>query len=373
MEASEDPANTDPIQKHPELNTWSSLCRYYGSLNEARSPLVFSRNSYGTSCDFSSNTAMFRAVADELNTDKGLSYAEVVPTPKQDGLNCGEVCPSDSKMARPEIFDETGSTFPDESKCYSVPAIDEIGDALEFSPMYFRAMIQQESSFRPNAVSCIDSGSTACNRFNQPISEICRLARVPDVDCPANPCPSGQKVCAFGIAQLIDYPGEYYDEHPENAWNERPAVVGECGGRSYNPFNVDDNVCAGLHLMRINLDDAENFVENNWGNLHACLPEGIEDNERGWATYYLATNMYYGSNAIGDGAWNGFLRQRDVDSGGECCLDGNAPDCEQNYVAYLRKRDPGNCGGSPGNEYAACIMSRFTDLVTKCDTECVGK
>lgn len=372
VEASEDPANTQPIQKHPELNTWSSLCRYYGSLNEERSPLVFSRNSYGTSCDFASNTAMFRSVADEINTDKGLGYTEVVPTPKQEKLNCGEVCPSDSKMARPEIFDDTGSGFP-EINCEKVPSIDELGDDLEFSPMYFRAIIEQESSFRQYAVSCIGSGSSACNKRNLPLSEICRLSGIDPADCPANPCSSGQKVCAYGMAQMIDYPGKFYDEHPEYASEERTEYTGECGGRSYNPFNVGDNTCAGLHHMRINLDKAENFVENNWGNLHACLPEGIEDNERGWATYYLATNMYYGSDAISNPEWNGFLKQRDVDSGGDCCLGGTAPDCEQNYIAYLRKRDPGTCGAAPNNEYAACIMSRFTELVTKCDTECVGK
>src|SRR3989344_9536504 len=310
MTAGPDPLDPDAVQKRPELNTFSRLCRYYGN-EDYRSALVFSRHSYGTSCDFMSNTKMFRAVPDEINTDKGLDQTEVTTLAKEDKLNCGEVCVSESKLKKPGVYDEAGKSFQSDH-CGAFPVIDEYADDADFSATYYRAVVEQESGFDPMAMSCIDTSKTGCNtgRPTDPqngdyrnwytAAEICAMAGNP-AGCPTNKCGGGQKPCAYGLAQCIEYPGEVNQ------------FTANCGGSNYNPFNPSNSVCCGINKMRYNLDDSEAFLSQKWGELSKC-DDGMKDDERGWAAYYLASLRYFGLGY--ESKLPDFTSQRDQD--GEC-------------------------------------------------------
>lgn len=358
MSAGPDPQNPQAVQKHPELNTFARMCRYYGNV-DYRSALVFSRNSYGTSCDFMVNTKMFRAVPDEINTDLGLDDSEVIPIEKEDKLNCGEVCVSETKLKKPEVYDETGNGF-NSDHCGAFPVIDEYADDADFSATYYRAVVEQESGFDPLVVSCISTGKSGCNtgRPTDPqngdyrnwytVSEICAMAGQSGCHTAsgAAECPSGQKPCAYGLAQCIEYPGN-------------DPFGGKCGGSNYNPFNPANSVCCGINKMRDNLDESEKFLSDNWGQLSMC-DEGMKDDERGWAAYYLASLRYFGLGYKGE--LSGFTSQRDTN--GECTG-------EQHFIAYLRSL---GSSSPPGYDYSAQIMSRYLDAVdNKCDSDCPGK
>ncbi|GEM_PF-983954 len=360
--------NADGTQKHPELNTWSHLCQYYG-VEEFRNPLVYSTNGFGQSCDFMQTNKMSNAISYEMNTQQGLKTDEVKPIDKEKKLNCGEVCPSEFPMHRQDVFDNTGNHFSSRDSdgngiadhCELYPTIEEKADDEDVSATYFRAMLEQESNFKQYAVSCKNPvTSKKCNVYKGPdpnhapyysMAEICAMAGNPP-DCPRNfKCPSGKKPCAFGVAQCIELPGEV---------NE---FTRDCGGTSYYPFDPSMSVCCGINKLREALDRAEVFVANNWAELSKCT-DGLDDKERGWTVYYLASNAYYGAGqGLQKGVLNTFVYERDKNS--DC-------DGEQNYIEYLKKTYPPNKDG-PNNEYGAQIMSRFLDAVEVCDSDCPGR
>ena len=342
-------------QKHPEMNIFSELCTAYGS-QEYRNPIIFSSDGQGAECDMMNTAAMANKVSYQINSNTGFATTDVTPITKAPHAGCGEVCPSESKMSDANVYDSTGNQF-SSARCKSVPAIDDYGDDLDFSAAYFRAIVEQESNFDSTAVSCAPI-SANCNKYNLPLSEICRLAGIAPADCPNVACPSGQKVCAFGLSQLIDYPGQFYVENPQYSSEERKDVTGECGGKNYNPFDPSENVCAGMHLMRANLDSAVSFVEGNWGSFTQCDPS-LPEGDKGWMEYYLASLNYYGC---------GYRSQLSAFTS-QCTSN----DGKKNFIDYLRTKAPA-CNPAPGYDYSAEIMSRFADLVDKCtNTDCVGK
>ena len=347
-------------QKHPELNSWSDVCQEVNINSLARKPLMFSRNGQGMRCDlpsarFSDQALMYEA--SRIASGQGVLTGLVAQSTAVKNLGCGETCPgSGDTMPKPAIYDQAGTSF-SPSNCTSYPLIDERADDFDISSTYLRAIIEQESGFDANAVSNASLSNLGCNNESMPIEKICEYAGIAPADCPAFNHPSTQKPCAYGLAQCIEYPGQYY---ARNGLPIPDAIKG-CGGANYNPFNPGDSACCGAwkfaNFLRNNANgNAEAFVNSNWAELSKCQPDGLTEDERGWAAYYIASNRYYGADS---NVLSQFVSERD--NGGAC--HGSV----KNYIEYLREYAP---SPAPGTAYGAQVMSRYSAAVTACKSDC---
>jgi len=346
----------DGMQKHPEMNSWSSLCQFYGTAG-ARPPIVYSKNGKGSTCDFSIDAKMYTFLSSELNSQLGLNNSVVLPIARKEKLNCGEACVSYVSLSRPEIYDELPASF-SSGNCEVYPEIEDMADEADISAVYFRSLLQQESEFDPMAVSCVDWSSDNCNTNNYTMAEICLMSGLPS-DCKEE-CSYGQKPCAFGLAQCIALPGD-------------SAMTSLCGGffSSYNPFNPSHSICCGINEFKTHLASIKDFLDNNWQQLSACQ-EGMTQGEYGWAQYYLAANRYYGAPTTGyrDSSGNYhdilpmFISQRDAS--GPCTG-------EQHYIRYLRNNFVHeSIPGFRDSEYGAKQLSVYLKAIDACDSDCPG-
>lgn len=335
-------------QKLPEMNTWASACQYFG-LADFRPPILFSRNGFGEVCDSLQTNKMYNKVATEIN-NYNLNYTEIIPLEARDRKTfaCGELCPSDHKMPLPNIYDNAGSDygFPGAS-CSKYGQLEEMAEDRGIAAIYYRAEVQQESGFRPDAVSCVDLSNDNCNPDDFTMAQICELdGNKPG--CPASfVCKDNngdidptKKPCAFGLAQCIDLPGPYYS--PDNMTD----AVKACGKASYDPFNPSDSLCCGTYKFGSGLTLARRNIGVNWGILSDC-ENGLKDDEADWAAYFLASQYYYGKG------WdmNAFKAQRDAN--GKCTG-------EQNFVKWSGDKSP----------YAREVMTRYIDAVGECNSAC---
>ncbi|MCX8198187.1 MAG: hypothetical protein N3F07_03280 [Candidatus Micrarchaeota archaeon] len=341
------------LQKHPHINTWAELCRYYTQV-DYRSPLVFSRNAQGIVCDFLQNWKMYQIASVEVNTNLGLSNEQVIPLPRKKKLHCGEICVSDIPLQKPDIYNSyQGASF--SGSCSRYPAIEDYSDDFEISSVYMRALIQQESGFDPWVVSC---SPTPCNiPANTTMDQLCQMAgyssgcsahtlnRDNDKTCP----PSAPYFCAMGLAQCTRPPGD-------------SLLSRECaGGSSYDPFNASQSICCGARELRQRLAQADSFLQANWEKLSEC-PYGMTQDEYGWAKYYLAANMYYGGPAIQH--LSSFLSQRDAN--GKCSG-------QQHYIKYLRESfTRESIPGLRDSEYGAKQLTIYLDALGDCQSDCPG-
>lgn len=324
----------DGTQKLPQMSTWSNACKAFSSAG-FRSPILYSRNGQGTGCDFMVNYELYNHVATEINANRPLPLP-AVPTQKQGIFACGETCPSELPMPLPEIYDDAGASynFP-EGNCDAFEQLETLAENMEVSAIYFRAVVQQESAFDPMAISCTARTNMGCNPQNLSASEICALAGNP-TGCDTAACPdTDEKPCAYGLAQCIDLPGSY---------------VPGCG-TPYNPFDPSMSLCCGISKYSHYLQIARTFLSNNWGELTEC-DGGMQEKERDWAAYYIASGYYSGKLVpIGE-----FTDQRD--SGGDCTGI-------QNYIEYMATVPP-------YEEYSKQVMTRYLDAVKECGSECPG-
>jgi len=287
----------------------------------------------------------------------------VMPMQKIPNLGCGEACPAETAM--PSVYDSTGHGF-STAHCENYSIIDERADDADISATYMRAEFEQESGFDPLAVSNISSGSTACNIDNLPIEKICEYAGIAPADCPA--FNKEGKPCAFGLAQCIEYPGQYYVKKGKAI----PDEIKSCGGTSYNPFDPGMSACCGVNKFSLYLreesDSTEKWVNSNWAQLSKC-PGGMKTEEKGWAAYYLASNRYFGMQSATPGLLSDFVSQRDTN--GDCCTgnSGSNTPCYQHYIAYLRSK---TVQPAPGMNYGAQVMSRYSSAVSACGSDCPG-
>lgn len=342
-------------QKHPELNTWSDLCLFFTD-RDYRNPVFFSRNGQGASCDYFANPKMLTgAVSIEVNTARGLEYGNVDVIDRKKGYSCGEVCISEGDMPNVGTYDSTGDGFED-SYCNKYPAIEDYSDDRDISFTYFKAMVMRESSFNRFAVSCADktksdgSLNTACNSYELSAQQLFDYAGVPAAQRP-NPlpsCPAGNKSCAYGLSQCIEYPGKFYQDNHLDL----PDAIEACGGYGYNPFDADNSACCGTFKLRYYLDRAAGRINSNWAELSdpAC-PGSLTAEDKPWAIYYLAS-LFYNAGEKNEYEVVRFLTQRDDPT--KC---GGAYD---NYIAYLRSKNP----------YASEVFSIYRDAVGECVSDC---
>jgi len=348
-------------QKHPVMNAWSDMCQEIGENSEYRTPLIFSKNGQGSACDVMPNDQPSFHLAQSIGSSQAFSYSEAVPLAAVKGLGCGETCPGNgTSMPKPSAYDSTGNSF-DAKNCSAYPVIDERADDLDISATYMRAEFAQESGFDNWVVSC--NAAPCGTPLGTTMEDICAAAGYPPgAACLAHTlfgdgksCPQNKPYfCAYGLAQCIELPGQYYVKNSQSL----PAAIQGCGAENYNPFDAGQSACCGAGKFAAFLRDgsgatAEKFVHNNWAELSKCSG-GMADDEKGWAAYYLASNMYAGTT------WNvlsQFISQRD--SNGDCTGT-------QHYIDYLRSRATAN----DDTGYGAKVMSRYRAAAGKCDSDC---
>jgi hypothetical protein len=334
-------------QKHPEINTWSDLCQKYGATS--RSPLVFSRNAQGPACDFAQDWIMQRYVSQEVNSQRGLSAAEVGEAEPEKLFGCGALCVSETSLPNRGAYGVYGTAF-DESFCSAYPFMDDRADDFDVSQAYFRSIVAVESGFNHTAVSCVNDTNMACNPDNRTMAQICADSGNP-ASCPSDfTCGPGFKPCGFGLSQCTEYPGQYYSANGQ----EMPGTIENCGAAAYNPFDPAQSVCCGTGKFSSFLSTARRFIYNNWGVLSAC-DNGLKGEDREWATYFLASAYYNAGTATVPRILN-FTSQRD--HGGQCTG-------EQNYINFLRNR-----GFRSYGSYASDVMSKYLAAVSKCGIDC---
>lgn len=366
---------TNGSQKHPEMNSWATFCQDFAT-QDARPKLLFSKNGRGAVCDTLQPDQLATTLEIAINTDLALNYDELVPADKVPDMGCGEICPSDSEMPNPDIYDNavtsTGGSYTfTYEHCTDYPVIDEMADSADISAIYMRAIFEEESAFDPFAVSCSPS---ACNTYDLNASEIC-LAAGYGADCAhangdpgLHDCPAGQHECAFGIGQCITLPGQYYADNGITI----PSNIQNCGGADYDPFDPTDGACCGINVFSTNLQDARAFFTDNWAQLAAqddggVCEGGITAEERPWAEYYLAS-VYY---AVGYGNVNptygiqAFRDQRDYVSDGSGGMILDACSNEQHYIKYLQAKDN-------DFKYSKVPMSEYLSAVSVCGSDCPG-
>ena len=349
--------NADGTQKHPQLNTWSTLCNTFGTVQVSRPPLIFSKNTFGYVCDIHKGDQMYDYVSREVNSNLGLKNDPVHIEDPKPGYSCGEICPSDNAMPNPGAYDEVaGKVFSSAQNCEKFPEIDLKADDLDVSAIFFKAMIEKESGFDPAVVSCVEEGNMECNPYGYTIPKLCQFAGRPDNCAHVLPqygggqaCPSGMKPCAYGLAQCKDYPGGYYtSNYPTESFPQRTQFTADCGGNNYDPFNAGDSICCGLNVFRYDLEQAQTFLNPaHWAELSKC-DNGLKEADRGWATYFIAASLYNGKNP--GAVYSDFLSQRGSDCHGE-----------QNFIRYLK---------SKGFDYAREVMTIYRSAVGVCDSEC---
>ncbi|MCX6769440.1 MAG: hypothetical protein NT051_02040, partial [Candidatus Micrarchaeota archaeon] len=345
-------------QKLQIMNTWASNCKYFGQA-DYRSPLVYSRNGFGTVCDFAQNNKAYNNIVDEINPDPA-SLRPVAPTKKQKEFSCGEVCPSNYPFPDSEIYDSSPHFSFDASHCLRYPLIDVYADSADISSTYFRAIVEHESAFDPEVNSCVDINgpqSPFCNtgRPTDPsdtrnyynMGEICEFAGIALADC-LSECPAGQKPCAYGLSQAIFYPGQYYAQ----TGNPMPPQVSGCGGANYNPFDSGDSICVGIAIFKSFLGQASRDIDSSWSVFSSDCTGGLEENERDWAKYFLAS-AYYSSGSGNVANVTTFRNQRDNSS---------ACSGETNYIKFL--------GNRTGGHFPKEFMTVYRDAVRECGSDC---
>ena len=352
-------------QKHPEINSWADYCKKFGVNQSFRSPLLFSRNGRGSVCETRASDDISKLIETSLNSPQALSYGNLTPQVVSNvKLSCGEVCPSDSEMPSPEIYDDATRTdgtdyvFPS-NHCKIYPTIDEKADAADISAIYMRATFEEESGFDRLAVSC--SNTSQCgNPQKYNASKICVMSGR-DADCAhisgdpnTHECPSGWWPCAYGIAQCIELPNS-------TTYNTK------CGGTEqfYDPFDPAKSACCGIDKFSQNLmgpgPNARKFLNDNWEELRdgGTCNGGITEDERLWAEYFLAST-YYGIGAGNTPTMSNFTTQRDLN--GQCTG-------HTHYIEYLRSLPANNMDYG----YAAVPMSMYISAVGACASDCPGK
>ncbi|MFA5077775.1 MAG: hypothetical protein WC488_05110, partial [Candidatus Micrarchaeia archaeon] len=286
---------------------------YYNGVGEginSLAPLVFSNGS--KSCNYAQNTNLFRFAS---ITDTQITPFSISNVSDSDLFySCaGCVGKGDIPTDLPNQFQVDS----EKSQCsLFFPQIEIAADTLDMDPTLLRAAVWQESDFEKCAVSYVPMSWDTCNPFNEnPVDD-------PDECCPpetekwyvdsahsgdpVTPCrPQSQitgtpgeecKPCAYGLAQVIEYPSDIYEGHAA----EQPAVVRACGSKltphaDFNPFRVFDGPCDySYKFMYINLPAGRDLVSKNKNDLNAGGNTAVDENKREWYSVFFGLDLMFG-------------------------------------------------------------------------------
>ncbi|MCX8194957.1 MAG: hypothetical protein N3G22_02515 [Candidatus Micrarchaeota archaeon] len=352
-------------QKHPEINSWSTPCQYFGT-SRHRSAMIFSKSGYGSKCEAWKNVGIFNILSSSINMPASMLDKTEVPKGERPrdssgdiipGIGCGEVCVASNPMPK-KIYNDAGSRFTFRSDlCYEYgdreiySKIDELADDEDISSNYMRALFRHNNPlFNEKEVFCVNKTNTYCNPLNLNMRQICQLSGISPYDCPPECQYDWEKPCSFGLAQCKEYPGRLY----ANTGRPLPQDIKLCGGADYNPFNASLSICCGIKKFRRLLDDSTYFLNQKWHlmNKSACTG-GMGAADRGWADYFVATLLYENESISLDNYLSEFLLQRDTP---DKCAG------EEHFIAFTRQY----------SNYSAEVMTIYLDALDKCESDCPG-
>jgi len=339
-------------QKRPVLNIWSEMCLAANTGGEHRKPIIFSKNGQAGVCDINElrNDYAFLKAAERIQTGQGLLEDEVTPKDRAPDVGCGEVCPANVSM--PDAYGNMAVGAISNSFCKNYSIIDERADDEDISATYMRAIVMAESGFNASAISCVNETNQGCNIMNYTAKQICALAGDPQGCDSSKTCKTGEKVCAFGLAQCIEYPGKYYAEKGIALADQSMKYIAACGGYGYNPFSPGMSACCGAKKFRDYLNTAETWTNNNWAALNTCN-SGAAEGEKGWMSYYLASFSYNGNKIdhLAD-----FTLQLGTST--DTCIG------DINYATFLANNV---------TNYSKRVMSFYEKAITTCDnSDCLN-
>ncbi len=312
----------------PRFTNYFGLCQaYYTGLGENISgvmPIVFSNGSQN--CNFAYNSNMFRFVNISANEIKPLINYEI--TQSDPFFSCVG-CFGNGTGPR-GINAASGSS---EYCTKYFPSIEIAADNWDMDPTLLRAVVWQESSFDHCAVSEVSSGSSGCNSLG--------LTNITDPDSGSCGCGtfyanSGNKTCAYGLAQVIEYPITIYRDYGISI----PDVARLCASNTtsdgypdFNPFRPYDGPCAYAYkFMNINLPSARSLVISNLGNL------GISDNNSiEWHSVFLALYQMNGYPSTTESMWISSFGSQRSKNANDC--GGNVTYCcgNTNFYTYVKE------------------------------------
>ncbi len=303
------PSGYNPVQLNPRFFNYMGFCQaYYSGIGENISgimPPVFSNGSNNCNYAFNSNILRYLNVSDtEIKPLVPYQITASKPFFQCAGCTGNGTIPTEFKAV----------PTPSTSQCTDYkPSIEIAADNFDMDPALLRAAVWQESNFNKCAVSYVPKSNMNCNPLN--------LTDIPDPDpkCPCtfaqqdlytdpasanpvSPCTAtgtGEvcKPCAFGLAQVIEYPWVVYKDNP---LLPVPDPVRMCamkltqdGYPDFDPFRPYDGPCAYAYkFMVINLPKSYAFI-NTGGNL-VKLDAATDQNKKDWFATFFALDLMFG-------------------------------------------------------------------------------
>ncbi|MBU0586191.1 transglycosylase SLT domain-containing protein, partial [Candidatus Micrarchaeota archaeon] len=313
------PTSFSLTKNEPAFTNFMGFCRsYYSGVEGEMSgiqPIVASKGA--TNCNYAVNTNIYRYM-DERGNNQVRPFVTGNIEAETLAFNCA-ACVAEN-LDKPTDFDSesAGGLC---TKYY--PQIEIAADNFDMDPMLLRAVVWQESSFNPGAVSYAPISNNNCNPLDiesvldpdgcvQPIADDWFVDKS-NMDDPVSACrkeseiaeaDKGEKCkpCAYGLAQVIEYPSNYYSDYSV----DYPEAVSVCAVKtgtvlSFNPYNGYDGPCAYSYKYSKALQDAVKLVNNNAGKLGASGDSEEAQNKKSWYSAFFALDSVFGHQTKGCG------------------------------------------------------------------------
>ncbi len=308
----------------PRFSNYFGFCQaYYTHLTgDAPNviPLVYSTGS--RNCNYAWNSNFGRFIGGSDMEIKPINLYEI------DKIQLFSFCASCIKNGTAPNSIETANGFSD--YCYSnSPIIELAADNFDMDPTLLRAAAWQESTFNNCSVSEVKIENDGCNPLG--LSSIFNS----ETKCAYNVKESGNKICAYGLIQVIEYPSEIYEKNNLNL----PTVARVCGKITnnkidFNPFRPYDSACGYAYkFMNNNLPAARNLVNLNIDKLD-IKPE--DESKKEWISIFLALYGIYGQGSMLQQDWiDKFAIQKDI----QCsdCIVGCDVGCgNKDFFTYVK-------------------------------------
>ncbi|VVB98050.1 Uncharacterised protein [uncultured archaeon] len=395
----------------PRFTDYMGFCQaYYNGISENVSgiqPVVFSNGSQ--ECNFAENSNLPRYLNDSNGQVRPLiPYAVTANKPFFSCAGCF------SNGTVPTTFSGVSG---DNSKCtqYS-PSIEIAADNFDMDPALLRAAVWQESNFDKCAVSHKPVSSTTCNcwaawpetstgpeaacsapnvrpsvanpdgtsccAFNsdQWYVDITKLGDPVSPCMPASAVPAANrgeecKPCAYGLAQVIEFPSGVYTGNSKAL----PAPVLACaskmtGGKpDFNPYRPYDGPCDYAYkFMVVNLPASRQKVSSHVFDLDAAG----DPNKQEWYSVFLALDLMFGhqkepechaSSETQDDWISHFAAHKgrtDCGTNPVVCIDGTQrPACcgNKDFLNYMKY-----CEHNASFSYAYDLLGKYDWLTKNC-------
>ncbi|MBI5227714.1 hypothetical protein HY988_03955 [Candidatus Micrarchaeota archaeon] len=260
------------------IASWYGGCQKYTTISSQIGASVSTHPSAGTLLVFSNTSGGYCSFNDQYDfLIKGFTFAsrdiaqQQAPGLEKDvkSLVRCDACLSESAKGSPfKLGDSSIGNPPNEKKyCTSYPEIDYWASRRGLDPSILRSVIYSESDFTPCSVAKVCSPAYLADNPNDktcfPTSE-CYAKGYDSMVDPSGQCGpfpkadqyKGQpayRYCAMGITQILEPPYTFWPEGPnaqilKDAQNRGlgPNIqrARDCSPK-FNPFNVEDALCAG--------------------------------------------------------------------------------------------------------------------------------